>query len=470
MATERNRRDNCHDGRHKHKHCCDKGDLKRLLKELRRCRSKCRNRCPRPCIFNANGAGSTLQASFDQAVLAQFNTVCPPPLGQQPFAYNATGFQTGSPAGMNQLLAGQTLFAGNDILPMEAQDLQAVTQKNVLLNFPIALAAVAIGYNLPAGIVPPGGRLKLTAQNLNAIYTGAVTMWNDHGLVVNNPYLAGVAQTIIPTARSDGSGDTAIFTEFLAEASTGWPAGLVGTGPFVFPNPNTQTASGDAGIQGLINTTPFSLGYLAFGFTQTAVPVIPTTAIQNSSGNFIQPFIASIEAVGTAITSVPTDLRVDTINTSVSNGYPMTNPTNIVIFGIQPKRCIVANLRRMLLFFATTGQSLANQFFLGMLPANVLAQFKQNLCNIVAMNLLGGLSSMDGVPCAVKPCVSCMTGPSYPIATVRQQPARSEKLYKIDVEALLNRRTTKVHRHSFPHVTMSSPSAYIHASLQRKKK
>lgn len=368
---------------------------KKCCKKQKKCQKKCEKVCwveicqpfcplppfppippPPPISVTLNGAGSTLQQSFDRAVISLYQQAFP---NANPVTYNSAGFQTGSSAGVNQLLQGVVSFAGSDIPPTQAQDAQAAALGNILLNYPIAFGAVAVGFNLPNGTIPPGGILRLSGQDLANIYLGIFTTWNQLAHDGRNSFLAGVTNTIIPVARSDGSGDTANFTEFLSETST-WPANLTGLGPFTFPNTNTEYAQGNTGVATIIVNTPYSIGYVSFGNAQSSS--ISVASIENSFGQFIAPTINSINAVANTLVAVPQNLRIDTINnknTTATDGYPITTPTNIIVLQRQPNINYVESLRQFLSFMATQGKNIANNFSLGPIPESVINQFLANL-------------------------------------------------------------------------------------------
>ncbi len=283
------------------------------------------------------------------------------------------------------------LFGGTDIYPNAAQDTQTTSIGNALLNFPIVLAGVAVGVGSAiANLIPSGGNLQLTASNLNDIFTGAVTLWSQ--LAPNNPFLSSHIVPIQVVSRSDSSGDTANFTGFLAKAIPGY-SGPVGNGPFAPSPPGPWvgvTASGNSGIQSYIISNGNSIGYLAYGYTQATngdpttplLTPIAVAAIQNSSANFVAPSVSSIQVVGSDITTVTSDLRLNTLNTSQPSGYPITNPTNIVVLQIQPTQSQALRLRQVLQFFITTGQGQANTYYLGSLPSVVVNQFLNSLYGI----------------------------------------------------------------------------------------
>ncbi len=329
------------------------------------------NPCPKPvCNILIAGAGSTLQAPFDQQIISAYLQLFPAPPS---FSYNAPGYSTGSSAGMTQLLANLTNFAGTDVPPTPVQDAQAASMQNVLLNFPIAVAGVSIVFGSAVKAALGVSTLDLTANQLSGIYQGTITDW--HTIIPAIP----IGTPITVVARSDGSGDTADFTNFLFAAATSptWPANLTGNGPFTFPAPVVVTAAGNAGIVTAINSNPYSIGYLAYGFAVTNS--LPFAAILNSSGNYILPSVPSISAAVVGI-PVPQNLRLNTINTSAPNGYPISNPTNIVVFGNQPTQCLAENLRKLLFFFSSqAGQAFAELNNLGELSPAIIAQFQQNL-------------------------------------------------------------------------------------------
>lgn len=380
--------------------------------------NKCNRKCRRECdcekkpekkelvcmVGNTHGAGSTLQTAFDRQVLANYNNVYRPGMDNNftsPWDYNAVGFGTGSGAGVNQVLSGAVAFGGSDPFPNATQDATtiALNPQNALLNFPIVMAAVSIGLGADiAAQIPAGGVLKLTAQNVADIFSGAITMWNDASLLAFNSFLSAYAQPIQVIARSDASGDTANFTNFLAKAGTTWPANAVGNGPF--PStfaPGAILANGNGGVQTNLLAQTNGIAYLAFGFTMatggdpaTPLPLanqIVSAAIQNPANNFIVPTVANIQTTANDITTFSPNLRLDTLNQAGVNGmnYPICEPTNLIVIQIQPNECQAKQLRQVLKFFATFGPTIANGYFFGAIPAKVITQYMRNLDQIIWM-------------------------------------------------------------------------------------
>jgi phosphate transport system substrate-binding protein len=326
---------------------------------------------------NYNGSGSSALSSFLTSIIQSYNLLNP----EFTFSY----ISTDSTQGLDALFSKMVFYAGSDVPPTPAQ--QAM-QDDTLLNFPIVVVGIAIAFN----ISEYNNDLKLTAQNLSDIYTGKITNWNDSRLKANNPGLPNL--TIIPIARADGSGSTNNFTSYLSKELPSWPKRLTGNGPFTinqWGNLNIILANGGSGVASAIANTNGSIGYVAYNTTQTNIPVLRVAAIQNSSGNFILPTTSSISAAA-KITDVPANLHLDTINTPVPNGYPIANPSNLVVFQHQNEKITAINLAKFLIYIGTKGQSIAKSLFYGNLSKKILNQYFKNIKLLLLNGELDALS------------------------------------------------------------------------------
>ncbi|MGV8092235.1 MAG: phosphate ABC transporter substrate-binding protein PstS [Mangrovibacterium sp.] len=190
-----------------------------------------------------------------------------------------------------------------------------------IVHIPTCIGAVVIAYNLP-GV----NDLKLSNTLLEKIFLGEVTKWNDPLLKKDNPDANLPNQTITVVYRSDGSGTTHIFSDFMSKISEKW-ANQVGTGKSL-KWPVGMGAKGNPGVAGTISQTPGTIGYIGseFAFAQK----IQTARIQNSAGEYILPDLASISAAAKG--NIPDDTRVMLTNSADPASYPISGFTWIILY------------------------------------------------------------------------------------------------------------------------------------------
>lgn len=250
-------------------------------------------------------------------------------------AYNQeTGIQVnyqsiGSGGGQRQLLEQTIDFGGSDA-PMTDEALAGAPASEVLggpnpiLHIPAALAAVVPTYNLP-GIDQP---VRFSGEVLASIYLGEITEWDDERLVELNPDIELPSLPISATYRSDGSGTTSIFVDYLAKVSDRW-AEEVSTGPQTSISwPTGFGARGNEGVSGLVSQIPGSLGYVSHEYAVANDLGVGT--MLNASGNFVEP---TLEAVALAAdVDLPEDMRATFTNTDNPDGYPIAGFTWVLVY------------------------------------------------------------------------------------------------------------------------------------------
>jgi len=225
----------------------------------------------------------------------------------------------GSGGGILQL-TNKTIDFGDSDAPLN--DEQTKKMGAPVLHIPMCSGAVVISYNLP-GLK---GTLQLTPDVLANMFLGKITKWNDPKIAKINPGAALPATSVFIIHRSDGSGTTNIFTTYLSKVNSdwntkpgkgsaiNWPAGLGG--------------KGNEGVSGLIKQTPGAIGYIELAYAMQNNMTFAD--IQNSSGNFITPNVASTSAAGNI--TIPDDAKVSLTNTAAKDGYPISGFTWVLIY------------------------------------------------------------------------------------------------------------------------------------------
>ena len=256
----------------------------------------------------------------------------------------------GSGGGIRQLSEQTVDFGGTDA-PMTDAEL-AKAKGGAILHFPTALGAVCVTYNLP-GVQQP---LKLSGELIAAIYQGQVTRWNDPRIAALNAGVALPAMDILVVHRSDGSGTSYVFTDYLAAASPAW-ATKPGKGKEV-QWPAGLGAKGNDGVAGQVKQTPGALGYVELAYANQNK--LATAQIQNANGEFVAPSIASVTAAAAgAAAKLPanTDYRVSIVNAPGAGVYPISSFTWLIVYQKQADAAKGAKLRDFLTWAYGEGQS-----------------------------------------------------------------------------------------------------------------
>ncbi len=224
----------------------------------------------------------------------------------------------GSGGGIRQLINKTVDFGGSDAI-MSAKDLK--TAGAPILHIPTCAGAVVVTYNLPGA-----PQLKFTPDVIADIFLGKIKKWNDPRVVAPNPGVNLGNMNITVVHRSDGSGTTNIFSNYLSKVSPEWKQ-KVGTGPSL-NWPAGLGGKGNPGVAGLVKQLPGSFGYVELIYALQNKMAYGT--IKNKKGNFIKPSIGSTRLA--ADTALPNDMRVDLTNTDAAKGYPIAGFTWILAY------------------------------------------------------------------------------------------------------------------------------------------
>ncbi|MCX6256371.1 MAG: phosphate ABC transporter substrate-binding protein PstS [Bacteroidia bacterium] len=224
----------------------------------------------------------------------------------------------GSGGGIKQLQSKTVDFGASDA-PMSDEELQ--TSPGAIVHIPTCLGAVVVTYNLTGNPV-----LALTSDVVADIFLGKITKWNDKRIQGINPgvKLPDLAISIIH--RSDGSGTTYIFSDYLSKVSDSWK-NKPGTGKSL-DWPVGIGAKGNEGVSGLVKQTPGSIGYVELIYA--IQNKMPFAKLKNKSGNFVEASLKSVSA--SADVSIPADARVSLTNTDAKDGYPISSFTYILVY------------------------------------------------------------------------------------------------------------------------------------------
>ena len=228
----------------------------------------------------------------------------------------------GSGGGIRQLQSGTVDFGASDG-PMS--DDQLSQSKFKILHFPTVLGAVVPTYNI-AGVT---GDLNFTQKALAGIYLGSITKWNDPEIAKANPGVKLPSSDIVVIHRSDGSGTSYIFTDFLSKVSDDWK-NKVGKANTSVNWPVGLGGKGNEGVTGLVKQTPNSIGYIELIYA--IQNKIPYGNVQNAAGKFVKADLASVTAAAAAdAKSIPDDFRVSITNAAGPKVYPISSFTWLLI-------------------------------------------------------------------------------------------------------------------------------------------
>lgn len=299
-----------------------------------------------------NGSGSTFQYGFNQVVIGGFKQA------QKGVTINYQS--VGSGQGRTDFANGVTDFGGTDA-PYKATDPQP---KGPYLYFPTVVAPITVSYNLP-GVKG----LKLSADTIAKIFQSQITTWDDDSIKAENPKLKLPSTTITVAHRSDGSGTTANFTNFLVKAAPGtW---TLGTGSTVSWPAGTQGATGNTGVANLVKTTDGGIGYV--DFSDATASDLTFAAVKNASGKYVKPNLLGASAAAQG-TTVAANLTYDPINATGPAAYPITSPTWIMVLTTQTDANKGAAIKGFLNYIYSDGQKLASSVDYAPLPKPLLKQ------------------------------------------------------------------------------------------------
>jgi len=275
----------------------------------------------------------------------------------------------GSGGGVKQIMSETVDFGATDAF---IDDKQLAEAKHPLIHIPMVLGSVTITYNMP-GV----NGLRLTPAVIAEIFMGKITRWNDPKLLALNTGVQLQDKKIVVVHRSDGSGTTSIFTDYLAKVSPEWKT-AVGAGKSV-NWPTGLGAKGNEGVSGLIKQMPGAIGYCELAYTRQNK--MPVSAVQNKAGAFILPELASTTAA--AEDKIPADTRINLTDPDAKNGYPISGFTWIVVYKDQNyggrTKAKAQTLAKLLWWMTHDAQAFAEPLDYAKLPKDALVAAEAQL-------------------------------------------------------------------------------------------
>jgi len=302
------------------------------------------------------GAGATFPAPFYTKIFDEYN---------KQFGVKINYQAVGSGAGQSQLKNKTVDFGASDVVVADA-DLS--TYPTPIVHIPVVAGAAVVTYNLPGD-----PELKLTPDVLADIFLGKINRWNDARITALNPSANLPKTTITVVHRSDGSGTTAVFSDYLSKVSEPWKSG-VGAGQSL-KWPVGVGGKGNAGVAGLVKQLPGAVGYVELIYVLQNN--MPYASLKNKSGSFVKPSLASTTAA--ANVTIPEDVtRTSLTNTDAADGYPISTFTWILLYreqGYDNRTQAKADAQAKLLWWMIhDGQKYAEALSYAALPKAVVAK------------------------------------------------------------------------------------------------
>ena len=304
---------------------------------------------------NINGAGATFPAPIYQKWFGEYHNA---------HSSIQINYQSlGSGAGIAQLTAGTVDFGASD-MPMTDAQIAKLPAKS--FHFPTVLGAVVPTYNVP-GVTQV---LKFSPETLSGIFLGAITKWNDPKLVKDNPGVKLPNADIVVAHRSDGSGTTFVWTDYLSKISPDWKS-KVGANTSV-QWPTGLGGAGNEGVAGLVKQTPNSIGYVELIYA--ANNKMAYGSVKNAAGTFVAASTDSVsEAAAGAAKSMPADFRVSITNAPGKGAYPISSFTWLLVPAKIPDANKGKAIKGFIQWMLADGQKEAAAMYYAPLPKEVVA-------------------------------------------------------------------------------------------------
>jgi phosphate transport system substrate-binding protein len=305
-----------------------------------------------------NGAGATFPYPIYSKWFSEYHNAHP----DVQINYQSIG----SGGGIRQVTAGTVDFGASD-MPMT--DKQLSESKVKILNLPTVLGAVVPAYNIP-GVA---GEVKFTPEALSGIFLGKISKWNDKAITAANAGVNFPDKDIIVVHRSDGSGTSFIWTDYLSKVSADWKS-QVGSDTSV-KWPIGMGGKGNEGVAGMIRQLSGSIGYVELIYA--VQNNIPYGSVKNAAGNFIKASLESVTAAAASAPKMPADFRVSITNSPGKDAYPISSFTWLLIPQQSKSAANGKILADFLNWMVADGQKLTAALSYAPLPDNVVAKEKE---------------------------------------------------------------------------------------------
>jgi phosphate transport system substrate-binding protein len=321
-----------------------------------------RSEKPKPPQAGLNGAGATFPNPIYSKWFSQYHTLRP----DVEINYQSIG----SGGGIRQVTEGTVDFGASDMPMTDAQLAEAQGKLNTrVLNIPTVLGAVVPAYNIP-GV---SGEVKFTPEVLAGIFLGKITTWNDKAITAANPGVKFPNKSIIVVHRSEGSGTTFIWTDYLSKVSAEWKS-QVGSGASV-KWPVGLGGKGNEQVAGTIRQEEGAIGYIELIYALQNN--ITFGSVRNSEGTFLKASLEGVTAAAASIPDLPPDFRVSITNPPGKDAYPIASFTWLLIPEQSKDAAKGKILADFLNWMSSDGQKMTSALSYAPLPDNVAQKVKE---------------------------------------------------------------------------------------------
>ena len=309
--------------------------------------------------ISLTGAGATFPYPLYSKWISEYNKLHP----NVKINYQSIG----SGGGIRQITANTVDFGATDA-PMKEDEAKQASGK--LFHIPATIGAVVVAYNVPEVT----SALKLTPEVLVDIYAGKITRWNDPKLKADNADAKLPAKDISVVYRTDGSGTTAVFTDYLGKVSSEWKE-KVGVGKVV-KWPTGLGAKGNEGVTGQVKTTPYTIGYIERAYASQNK--LSMAELKNKSGKFVAPSAETMSAAAEAV-QMPDELFISLSNAEGEAAYPITSYSYLLVYEDAKDPVKGEALAKYVWWGLHEGQKFAKDLDYAPIPPKVLSQVEARL-------------------------------------------------------------------------------------------
>jgi phosphate transport system substrate-binding protein len=311
-----------------------------------------------------NGSGSTFQLTFQQTAIQSFKSV------QSGMTVNYGG--GGSGKGRTDLASNVVQYAGSDTAPIPSEEVASFKGKTVLY-FPVIIGPITVSYNVPG--IKSG--LKLDAPTIADIFQAKITKWNDPKIASQNPGMKLPSTTITIARRSDSSGTTQNFSEFLVEGAPGvWKLGSDST--INWPA-TSRGGNANGGVAQIVKTTTGAVGYVDYADAKASG--LTWASVKNKDGQYVAPSTQSATEAANNVTMKP-DLTFSAIWQAGSGSYPITYQSWDLVYQKQSSTNTTKMLKAYIGYLLGDGQKLLPELGYAPLPSSMDQQAKAQLSKI----------------------------------------------------------------------------------------
>jgi phosphate transport system substrate-binding protein len=309
-----------------------------------------------------NGAGATFPNPIYSKWFSEYHNLHP----DIQMNYQSLG----SGAGIHQVTEGTVDFGASDMPMTDGQLTEAQSKRNTrILNFPTVLGAVVPAYNIP-GV---SGEVKFTPDALAGIFLGTITNWKDKAIAGANPGVNFPDKPIVVIHRSDGSGTTFIWTDYLSKVSADWKS-KVGSNTSV-QWPIGLGGKGNEGVAGSIRQLPGAIGYIELIYA--VQNNIAYGSVRNAAGTFVKASLEGVTAAAASAPQMPADFRVSITNAPGKDAYPISSFTWLLVPEQSKDSAKGKILADFLNWMVTDGQKLTAALTYAPLPGGVVQKEKE---------------------------------------------------------------------------------------------